>query len=134
MDRPDEILHPVEDGVDVGRAVLVAMAEPVPPVRPQGDMQNGPVFSAVDVFAGEHPVPQRLDASLPGEGRQQLEGLALDALTGEVDPEPARAAYIPLRPAPVPCEKVSQVTTGHVLVMNPERLPGGQGLGSHGPF
>ena len=64
VDRINKLRHRVKHRVHIFRAVLGAVVKSIAPGRPQRYMEHGPVFSVVDVFAGEHARAEIFHAGL----------------------------------------------------------------------
>ncbi len=77
-DRFAEFPHVVEDGIDLRHDVLTINQNRVVRSIAQRDVEDGTILGDVYFFAPEHPVPPAFDVAAPGQGGQQLHGLARD--------------------------------------------------------
>ena len=93
-----EPAHAVEHLVDLGDDVVALVGDHRALGCSQRDVEHGPVLGDVDVLAGEHRIPELLDAGGAGEVGEQRDRVPGDPVLRPVDVEVAR----PRRRAPRP--------------------------------
>ena len=82
-----EGVHAVEHLVNIGHGVLAIHDELAGLLRrtAQGRVEHGAVLGGVDVGAGVHGVATLLELDRAGEGHEQLDGLVVNEVLGEVE-------------------------------------------------
>ncbi len=107
-------------------AVLGAVVKSIAPGRPQRYMEHGPVFSVVDVFAGEHARAEIFHAGLARQRIKQAQGLCSDPLPGEIQTNARRVDHEMLAARRIAGEQIAQMHRRDLLLMRLERAPGRQ--------
>ena len=126
-DAVREIAHPAQHGVHVAGDILAVHREGLTFGQAQRDMEDGPVFGGVDVFAGEHGVAAGLHPGGSGHAQQEPDRLVGDAVLGVIEHQIAGSGGQAGRPLGVAGEELAQVSVADVAEVRFERLPLGRG-------
>ena len=121
-----EQLHPVEHGTDVRGAVLHPVPEAILFRRPESYVEDGPVLGDVDVLAGEHLVTKILDGGFSDEIGEKIDRPRGDQVSREIQADAAGPLGESLLPTRVSREQFTHVDRPELLLVRPQRLPGGQ--------
>ena len=126
VDHLGQVLEALVDG---RHDILAVHLEAGGARQTQRGVQRRTVFGAIDMFTGQQALDALLDTGFARQIQQQLQGLALEALLGEIQTQPrgrareGRHSVTPLRR--ILGEQVLQMHIGHLLLMMPrESLPG----------
>ena len=127
-----ERLDARKNRTDVGHDVLtIDHHRPVATIA-QRDMQHRAVLGGVDLLTGEHAIAPGLQIGGSGEVEQEANGLAIDALLGEVDQQVVEAQAIAIEPVGLGLEQLAQMPPPFRARMRLEGSPGGiAGEGRH---
>ena len=116
-DTPRKIGHFIEHGMDLRYDVLAVHRNRFALRRTKRDMQNGPIFGHIDLFAPEHGVDPRAQAGLLRQIDQELERFVRDAVFRIVQENASRLGGHPLSASRIIRKEVAQADLAHLLLM-----------------
>ena len=97
----------------------------------QRDVEDGAVFAGVDSLAGEHGIAACGDVALPGEGEEEGDGFAGDAVLGVVEEEAGGFGGEAVPAGGIGGEEIAQRCIGDAGVVGAQRGPGRRFGGAH---
>lgn len=80
-----ELLHVVQDALDLISTCLADAESGLIENVPEGDVEDGSTLGGVDVVTGEHLVSELLNSGLLGELQKSAEDFIVDQVLGEIE-------------------------------------------------
>jgi hypothetical protein len=123
-DTVAEDSHSVENGMDLWHYILAIDNDGAPFGRAQGYVQYGSPFRDIDFVPAKHGVDSGLEAGLPRQIHQQLDGFAGNAILRVVEEQAHSLNRQLLTALWISREEIAQMQSADLLVVGFERLPG----------